>query len=162
MVIIDIIVALALSIVAVTWTILASPTIPTAPAALSQRITPLECQEPLGEGYSHLLCKVRPSDGFASNHLQTTIHVWVETLESRLGYVPSNTPKTVYCRSSHRSAAVAQILVKGGYQYRIDLGSIQDCVDLFTIPIPQFYIRFFKPLNWSLTHRLHFQDHPIS
>ncbi len=72
----------------------------------------------------HLLLDVRTPEEFASGHIPGAVNISLQTLQSRLGSIPSDQPVVIYCRSGNRSATAAQLLADAGYQNIYDMGGI--------------------------------------
>lgn len=75
---------------------------------------------------AHLLVDVRTPEEFATGHIAGAVNIPLDTLESRLGEVPKDTPIVLYCRTGNRSAQAADLLEGAGYSDIRDLGGILD------------------------------------
>ncbi len=72
-----------------------------------------------------LLIDVRSKEEYASGHIPGSINIPTERLSLIEKRVPDRaTPLFLYCRSGARSARMAKILKKTGYQQILDIGGI--------------------------------------
>ena len=81
----------------------------------------------MGEGA--VLIDVRSSMEYEQGHLNNSINIDVEAIESVIESKVSdkNTKIIVYCRSGNRSATAAQKLIDMGYKKVYDLGAMSNC-----------------------------------
>jgi rhodanese-related sulfurtransferase len=79
-------------------------------------LDPLEASR-LAEAGAMLL-DVREDDEWEAGHASQAVHLPMSRLADRVGEVPTDRTVVCVCRSGHRSAAVAEALVRSGVDAR--------------------------------------------
>jgi rhodanese-related sulfurtransferase len=70
---------------------------------------------------SYVILDVRTKEEFDLGHLDSTVLIPVDELETRYGELSKNIPVIVYCRSGSRSARAAALLISKGFSQVYDM-----------------------------------------
>ncbi|MCU0498724.1 MAG: rhodanese-like domain-containing protein [Anaerolineae bacterium] len=73
---------------------------------------------------SHLLLDVRTPSEYSEAHIDGSVNIALQDLNTRLSEIPHDQPVVIYCRSGNRSAQAAQLLIDAGYTQIYDMGGI--------------------------------------
>lgn len=89
----------------------------TAEGTIPMNITAEQLQEMMGSRSKEplLILDVREPDEFASGHIPDAVLLPLGNVEKEMSKLPRDRALVAVCRSGRRSAAAADVLVKGGF-----------------------------------------------